>query len=312
MATTVGCTIKPLFVDGNSANVRLLVCALIAVALMVVDHRFNLLKEVRIALSVVVYPIQYAVNFPLTAGGWMSESFTTRKTLQEELDQLKTSQLVNNARLQKLAALASENQRLRLLLDSSFKIGERVLIAELLAVDLAPFTHQVMINKGSHQGAYEGQPLLDAHGIMGQVTRIGPLTSTVMLITDPNHAIPVAINRNGLRTIALGNGNPNEMEVIHLPNDADLEVGDLLISTGLGGRFPEGYPVATITQIQQNPGQPFALVTAAPTAKLRQSREVLLVWPTPIDESQPPAQPADTAEQPSAATPAAATQERPQ
>ncbi len=257
---------------------------------MVVDHRFSLLKDLRSALSVVVYPIQYAVNFPLTAGNWMSQSFATRETLQQELDSLKTAQLLSAARLQKLAALETENQRLRQLLDSSLKIGERVLIAELLAVDLEPFTNQVVINKGSNQGVYHGQPLLDAHGIMGQVTQVGPLTSTVMLITDPNHAIPVAVNRNGLRAIALGNGHPDELEIPHFPNDANIEVGDRLISTGLGGRFPEGYPVATITQIQQNPGQPFALVIATPTAKLRQSREVLLVWPkTTTEPTQPPA-----------------------
>ncbi len=282
---------------------RLLVCVLISVALMVVDHRFSLVKDLRSALSVVVYPIQYAVNFPLTASGWMSESFTTRKTLQQELDSLKSTQLLNAARLQKLAALETENQRLRQLLDSSFKIGERVLIAELLAVDLEPFTNQVVINKGSNQGVYDGQPLLDAHGVMGQVTQVGPLTSTVMLITDPNHAIPVAVNRNGLRAIALGTGNPNKLEIPHFPNDANIEVGDLLISTGLGGRFPEGYPVATISQIQQNPGQPFALVIAAPTAKLRQSREVLLVWPQTTNE---PTQPSATT------APATADQEAPQ
>lgn len=282
---------------------RLLVCVLISVALMVVDHRFSLVKDVRSALSVVVYPIQYAVNFPLTAGGWMSESFATRETLQQELDSLKSTQLLNAARLQKLAALETENQRLRQLLDSSFKIGERVLIAELLAVDLEPFTNQVVINKGSNHGVYDGQPLLDAHGVMGQVTQVGPLTSTVMLITDPNHAIPVAVNRNGLRAIALGTGKPDKLEIPHFPNDANIEVGDLLISTGLGGRFPEGYPVATISQIQQNPGQPFALVIATPTAKLRQSREVLLVWPQTTDEpTQPSATPA----------PATADQEAPQ
>lgn len=282
---------------------RLLVCVLISVALMAVDHRFSLVKDLRSALSVVVYPIQYAVNFPLTASGWMSESFTTRKTLQQELDSLKSTQLLNAARLQKLAALETENQRLRQLLDSSFKIGERVLIAELLAVDLEPFTNQVVINKGSNQGVYDGQPLLDAHGVMGQVTQVGPLTSTVMLITDPNHAIPVAVNRNGLRAIALGTGKPDKLEIPHFPNDANIEVGDLLISTGLGGRFPEGYPVATISQIQQNPGQPFALVIATPTAKLRQSREVLLVWPQTTDE---PAQPSATP------APATAGQEAPQ
>jgi rod shape-determining protein MreC len=257
---------------------------------MMLDHRFNALKDLRSVISVVIYPIQYVVNFPVTAGDWMDESFSTRETLRKELTNLKTQQLLYDARLQKLAALESENQRLRQLLDSSAKVSERVLIAELLAADMEPFTHQVVLNKGGNHGIHEGQPLLDAHGIMGQVTRVGPITSTAMLITDPNHAIPVAINRNGLRAIANGAGSPDELEIPHFSNDADVEVGDLLISTGLGGRFPAGYPVATVTKVEQNKGQPFALVIAAPTAKLRQSREVLLVWPKPTEETlQPPA-----------------------
>ena len=269
---------------------------------MLLDHRFNMLKDVRSAISVVVYPIQYVVNFPVTAGNWMDESFSTRETLQKELANLKTQQLLYDARLQKLAALENENQRLRRLLDSSVKVSERVLIAELLAVDLEPFTHQVVIDKGSNQGVYEGQPLLDAYGVMGQVTRVGPITSTAMLITDPNHAIPVAVNRNGLRAIANGNGSSDELEIPHFPNDADIKAGDLLISTGLGGRFPEGYPVATITKVEQNTGQPFAQVTAAPTAKLRQSREVLLVWPKP---------PVQTPQPPTPSVPASITEQKP-
>lgn len=260
---------------------------------MMADHRLSLLKDLRSALSVAIYPIQYLVNFPVTAGEWMDESFSTRETLLKDLNSLKTQQRLYDARLQKMAALETENQRLRQLLDSSIKINERVLIAELLAVDLEPFTNQVVINKGSNYNVYEGQPLLDARGIMGQVTRVGPITSTAMLITDPNHAIPVAINRNGLRAIAIGNGSPDELEIPHFPNDADIEVGDLLISTGLGGRFPEGYPVATITRIGHNPGQPFAQVIATPAAKLRQSREVLLVRPKQTGETPPqPAAPA--------------------
>lgn len=274
-------------------------CVLISIVFMMIDHRFSLLKDVRSVLSVVVYPIQYAVNFPVTAGAWMDASFSTRETLEREVQALRSKQLLYDARLQKMAALETENQRLRLLLDSSRKVSEKVLIAELLAVDLEPFTHQVVINKGSSQGVYEGQPLLDASGIMGQVTRTGPLTSTAMLITDPNHAIPVAINRNGLRAIANGTGSPDTLEIPHFPNDADVQVGDLLISTGLGGRFPGGYPVATVSKVTQIPGRSFAEVTATPTARLRQSREVLLVWP-----KQAPALPtqSDTAAAPSQET----------
>lgn len=246
---------------------------------MILDHRFQYLKEVRASVSVIVYPIQSIVNFPVTAGEWMNESFSTRESLMAEVTTLKTQQLLYDVRLQKLAALESENMRLRQLLDSSFRVGERVLIAELLAVDMEPFTSEIIINKGGGHELYEGQPLLDANGIMGQITKVGPLTSTAMLISDPNHAIPVAVNRNGLRTIAIGTGNPEELDIPHFPNNADIQIGDLLVSSGLGGRFPQGYPVATITTIDIDPGQPFARVGAKPAAELQRSREVLLVWP---------------------------------
>ena len=263
---------------------------MIAIVLMTLDHRFQYLKEVRAALSVIVYPVQSIVNFPVTAGDWMGESFATRESLMAEVTALKTQQLLYDVKLQKMAALESENMRLRQLLDSSFKVGERVLIAELLAVDMEPFSSEIVINKGSDYDIYEGQPLLDAHGIMGQITKVGPLTSRAMLITDPNHAIPVSVNRNGLRTIAIGTGNPDELDIPHFPNNADIQVGDLLVSSGLGGRFPRGYPVATITSIEIDPGQPFARVTAKPAAQLQRSREVLLVWPrtpaTQIPEEQ--------------------------
>ena len=275
---------------------RFIATFVLAILLMTLDHRFQYLKDLRAAVSVVAYPIQTLVNFPVSAGEWMDESFSTRESLLAEITTLKTQQLLYDVRLQKLAALESENMRLRHLLDSSFKVGERVLIAELLAVDMEPFSSQVVLNKGSRHDLYPGQPLLDASGVMGQITKTGPLTSTAMLITDPHHAIPVAVNRNGLRTIAIGTGNPDELDIPHFPNNADIQVGDLLVSSGLGGRFPRGYPVANITHIEIDPGQPFARVTAKPAAELQRSREVLLVWPRePLPHAAP--EPAETEEE---------------
>jgi len=175
-------------------------------------------------------------------------------------------------------ALEAENMRMRNLLDSSFKIGDRVLIAELVAVDLDPYRQQVLINKGTSSGVYEGQPVLDANAVMGQVTHVNPLTATVLLITDARHALPVQVNRNGLRTVALGTGRINVLELPHLPNNADISVGDLLITSGLGGHFPPGYPVAEVTSVVREPGQPFAVVEARPMAHLDRTREALLVW----------------------------------
>jgi len=152
-----------------------------------------------------------------------------------------------------------------------------MLIAETITVDLDPYKRQIVINKGLLSGIYAGQPILDAYGIMGQIIHPGIPSSTAILITDPSHAIPVQNNRNGLRTILYGTGSANFLEIQNLPNNADIKEGDLLITSGLGGRFPEGYPVAVVTEIKRDPGQPFAQIIAEASAHLEQSREVLLV-----------------------------------
>jgi rod shape-determining protein MreC len=247
---------------------------------MTVDHRQHHLDSVRAALSVLVYPLQWLVDLPGTTGAWFRESLATRRDLQEQNAGLRTQQLVLNTQLQKLEALEAENMRLRALLDSSFQVGKRpMLIAELLSVDMDPYRHQIEINKGSLDHLFEGQPLLDSQGVMGQLIHVGPFTATAMLITDPSHAIPVQINRTGLRTIALGTGSIDRLELPHIPTNADVRVGDLLVSSGLGGRFPPGYPVAEVVSVEQDPGNTFSTVVARPRANLDRSREVLLVWP---------------------------------
>ncbi|GAB4346692.1 MAG: hypothetical protein Kow006_05580 [Gammaproteobacteria bacterium] len=272
--------IKQLFTQGPSLNIRAVVFVLGAIILMAVDHRQHRLEQVRSALSVIVYPIHYLVNLPLDLMQWMSESLQTRDQLQEENASLRAELKTLKAQMQKFAALEAENFRMRELLDSSFRLGDQVLIAELLAVDLDPYRHQVVINKGSRSGVFTGQPVVDAAGVTGQVIHVGPASATVMLLTDPAHAIPVQVNRNGLRAIALGTGSASRLNIPFLPNNADIKEGDLLISSGLGGRFPRGYPVAKVSRVQINPGEPFATVEAQPTAAVDRSREVLLVWPT--------------------------------
>jgi rod shape-determining protein MreC len=246
---------------------------------MVMDHRYRSLESVRAGLSVIVYPLQLAVGMPRSISDWFRESLASRRTLQEENASLRTQQLMQKAQMQKLAALEAENIRLRQLLDSSFEVGEKVLVAELLSVNLDPYKHQIVINKGELEDAYPGQPLLDAEGVMGQIVHAGPYTSTAVLITDTSHALPVQVNRNGLRTIALGSGSINRLELPYIPNNADIQAGDLLTTSGLGGRFPPGYPVAIVDAVQHDPGRSFAQVIATPLAHLNSSREVLLVWP---------------------------------
>jgi rod shape-determining protein MreC len=253
---------------------------------MTIDHRQHHLDSARSALSVVVFPLQLLVDLPGNTVDWFRESLATRRQLQEENFSLRKQQLILNTQLQKLEALEAENRHLRALLDSSFQVGERpMMIAALLSVDMDPYRHQIEINKGSLDNLFDGQPLLDSRGIMGQLIHVGPFTSTAMLITDPAHATPVQINRNGLRTIALGTGKLDQLELPNIPNNADIEVGDLLVSSGLGGRFPPGYPVAEIVEVEQDTGRAFSSILARPRAQLDRSREVLLVWPEQIENS---------------------------
>ena len=247
--------------------------------LMVMDHKYNSLQTLRAGLSLIIYPLQQTIELPSTVSDWFGESLATRRQLQEEIESLRTREIMKEMRLQKLAALEAENIRLRELLDSSFEVGEKVLIAELMSVNLDPYKHQIVVNRGELHDIYPGQPLLDAKGVMGQIVHAGPYSSTAVLITDTSHAIPVQVNRTGLRTIALGSGTINRLELPYIPNNADIQPGDLLITSGLGGRFPPGYPVATVHAVRHDPGLTFSQVIATPTAELNRSREVLLVWP---------------------------------
>ena len=243
-----------------------------------VDHRFEYLRPLRAALSVAVYPVQYLAGLPISVGQWVTDALASRRNLQQQNHQFRIENLQLRARLQQFEALEAENMRLRDLVGSSFKIGDRVLIAELLAVDLDPYKQQVVINQGSLAGVFVGQPVLDANAVMGQVIQVTPMTSTVLLITDASHALPVQVNRNGLRTIAFGTGRIHELELPHLPHNADIREDDLLVTSGLAGHFPPGYPVARVTQVNREPGEPFATVIATPSAHLERTREVLLVW----------------------------------
>ncbi|MCU7906232.1 MAG: rod shape-determining protein MreC [Candidatus Thiodiazotropha sp. (ex Epidulcina cf. delphinae)] len=292
---------KLIFTQGSSITTRLVAAVLLSIALMVLDHRRNHLEYLRSTLAVLLYPVQYLAGLPVLLSETAGHAVTSRKQLWSERDRLHEENLRLRARLQKFAALEAENMRLRGLLDSSFKVGDRVLIAELIAVEQDPFRQQVLINKGKTSGVFEGQPVLDANAVVGQVTHINPFSASVLLITDAAHALQVQVNRNGLRTIALGTGLINRLELPHLPNNAAIQVGDLLVTSGLGGGFPPGYPVAEVIEVRREPGQPFASVIAQTIAHLDRIREVLLVWT--MDPDNRPAIQAETDElSPKAAT----------
>ena len=231
-----------------------------------------------------MYPVQLMASFPSDIGHWSSDYFQSRTDLKEQNVSLKATNLLNSVRLQKLASLERENMRLHELLGSSFRLSERVLVAELLRVDSDPFSQQVVINRGERYAVFEGQPVLDARGVMGQVMSVSRFSSRAFLLTDPSHAIPVQINRNGLRSIITGRGLAKPLQLEHLPHNADVRVGDLLLTSGLGGRFPVGYPVGTISAISRPAGKPFANIKVQPAADLATSREVLLVLPRVDDD----------------------------
>ncbi|PPA03552.1 rod shape-determining protein MreC [Pseudomonas sp. MWU12-2312b] len=269
---------KPLFSKGPSLGVRVLVLVVLSIALMVVDARFTLLKPVRSQMSLVLMQSYWITDLPQRLWQGVASQFGSRTELVAENEKLKTENLLLQGRMQKLAALTEQNVRLRELLNSSALVNEKVEVAELIGMDPNPFTHRIIINKGERDGVVLGQPVLDARGLMGQVVELMPYTSRVLLLTDSTHSIPVQVNRNGLRAIASGTGNPERLELRHVADTADIKEGDLLVSSGLGQRFPAGYPVATVKEVIHDSGQPFAIVRAVPTAALNRSRYLLLVF----------------------------------
>ncbi|MGZ8908467.1 MAG: rod shape-determining protein MreC [Methylococcaceae bacterium] len=267
-----------MFATGPSLNTRLLLAVIASIALLVTEHRNHQLDLLRTTLSFFIDPLKYLVDLPTVMVEHAAESVSSYTTLKKENQRLRDEQLIQQTRLLKLEALEKENIRLRALLENSFKLGEQVLIAELLSVNMAPYEHIVVVNKGTRFGVHPQQPVLDANGVVGQVFRALPLSSEIMLITDPNHAIPVQVNRNGLLTIAVGSGQLNRLVLPFLPGNADIRPGDLLITSGLGGTFPQGYPVAVVDEFTSQPNKAFAKITATPKAHLDRNRELMIVW----------------------------------
>jgi rod shape-determining protein MreC len=274
--------------SGFSMGARFLLLAIVCIALMLLDSRGQHLVRVRQALSVVLYPVRVAVDLPFSTWAKLSDTFADRDALIAENQQFRRERLETESRLQRLAALERENARLRELLDSTERVARRSIVAEILAVD-PRYRQRLDLNRGLVDGVYVGQALIDADGVVGQVVRVGPLTSEAMLITDAESAVPVSVNRNGLRTIAYGTGDSSRLRLPHLTNNAKIEVGDLLVSSGLGGVYPRGYPVGRILEVTRQPDQAFAEVVAEPVSSLDRDREVLLVWNEP-DEAPPPAE----------------------
>lgn len=290
-----------------SPGLRFFLTAALSVTLMFLDHRGTYLEEIRAYLGAAMYPLQVAINSPAAGARWLRENLALRERLISENATLRREALINRAELQRLAALQVENARYRALLDSKARVPARVVVGEILAVDMDPLRHRVILNKGGRDGAYEGQALIDASGVVGQITRDQGDSSEAILLTDPDHAVPVEIVRNGLRTIAMGSGDMERLSLPFLTRNADVKNGDLLVTSGLGGAFPAGYPVGTITRVDGSSGDAFLEVDARPAAHLDRLHEVLLVFQqrgAATEPAGPPAAPAAPVAAPPAASPA--------
>ena len=267
---------KPIFARGISNQFRLTLAIILSVILLVANDR---LEPVRQSISSILSPLQYVANIPGVVLDWSAESIATRNMLQKQNTELLRQQLLMSERLQRFEHLRQENERLRALLGSPVHMDAKKVVAEVMEVASDPFRHYVVLNHGARSGVYVGQPVVDAQGVVGQVVEISELTSRVLLISDVTHAIPVRVTRNDVRLIAQGTGELDELELRHVAKSTDLRVGDLLVSSGLGKRFPEGYPVARILRVEKDDGQSYATVTAQPLAALDRIRYLLLIWP---------------------------------
>jgi rod shape-determining protein MreC len=266
---------------------RCVLYSLLALGLIIVDKRYDHLGKIRRLLSIVAYPVQVAVASPFEGWDWFRESVMTRDALRADKAKLEAELRLAQFRLQRYAALEAESQRLRALRDNTAAITDRFLVGDIMDLDLDAFRERVLVDKGARDGVFVGQAVLDAGGVFGQVARVEQLTSEVILVSDAAHAIPVQINRNGLRTIAVGTGDMSKLKLPYLPTSADVIAGDLLVTSGLGGGFPAGYPVGTVAEVKRDPAQSLADVDVRPAAALDRSRELLFVWLKPGVE--PPA-----------------------
>ena len=279
----------------SALGLRALVLIAASVAVMVVDHRQHELTAIRTALSAAAYPLQLLVQSPVAAWNWMASSFATRSQLLAENATLTAENRENDLRLLRLEAIEQENLRLRELLNAAPRDVETAKVASILKVDLDPLRHRVLVDRGTTDGVTRAQAVIDAHGIFGQTNNVGLKATEVILLSDPTHAVPVQVERNGLRTIAVGTGEAHRLSLPYLPRNADIRVDDRLVTSGLGGVFPAGYPVGRVFEVKRDPTQPLATVNAEPAAALDRAREVMLLWlhpRVPLPASEPPPPPA--------------------
>lgn len=277
---------KPLFPRGAGPGLRALLLILASLLLILADHRTSTLNPLRATIASGLQPLLWVARAPQNIAA-LAGYIAGHGELSEQNRLLREQALEMQARLLRVASLEAENRRLRELLASGAQLNEQVLVAEIVATNQDPYRHQIVVNRGTRDGVYRGQALVDAYGVLGQVVRVLPNTAVALLITDPDHGIPVEVNRTGLQTIALGRGDGLGLSLPFLPGNADVKVGDLLVSSSLGGRFPAGYPVGQVAELRYQPGEHFMEAIAYPAARINRGRQVLLVWSEsfPVDEN---------------------------
>lgn len=263
---------------GGSPGFRFTLYALVSIVIMVLDQRMDLLERARFALQALTYPVEVAVNSPIAGWRWLERSFAARRALEAENQRLLTRLRDLEVRTLRFDALERENAALLGLKRSVPPVAERWLPANIVDIELGRLRQRVLIDRGTKNGVFRNQAVLDDYGVVGQTMHVGPWSATVLLITDPEHDLPVQIERTGFRTIAVGTGDPNALALPYLPANADVRVGDVLVTSGLGGVYPSGYPVARITQIHRGSIQPMNQVLARPFAHLQTDRAVMLLW----------------------------------
>jgi len=268
-----------LFKRKSPLGLRTFIYVALSLFLLALNQHWSKFTQYRTYAAVTVAPVRYIVDWPIELIDWLGDSLSSKHALQVENTELRADELLLEARLEKLVALQKENDALKALLSSSGQVAGKVLMARLLAVNVNPGYLMIELNKGQHDRVYKGQPVVDGYGVIGQVVQAGIYSSQILLITDRSSAIPVQDNRNGLRAIAVGTGNNDLLSLVHVPDTADIKVGDILVSSGLAERYPVGYPVGVVIEVSHPEQQRFAKVLVKPSAHLNRSRQLLLVWP---------------------------------
>ncbi len=269
---------SPIFKHGPSPQHRLLLVLFCSGLLIFFDHHIGSFETSRGYLQSLVSPLQYLATTPKRVMTWAGENLSSRNKLIRENQEHKIKELLLQEQLMKLETLEQENNRLRLLLSSPLRKDTRKMVAEVISVDSDPYTHQIVINRGANDGVYEGQPVIDDKGIVGQIQNVGTISSRVILITDVTHAVPVRISRNGIRLVASGTGQIDRLIHNFVPHSTDIRVGDKLVTSGLGGKYPEGYPISEVLHVNQDETRAFSEIYSQPVAQIDRLRYLLLLW----------------------------------